>query len=158
VIPDPPGQKTVRSWLVEAGRRGQKSGGGFYDYDAARNPQPSPAADKVIEAFRAAAAGSIKEVSDEEILERSLYLEVNEGAKVLEDGIAIRASDIDVALINGYGWPVDRGGPMYYADQIGLDKVVGRLKEFELKYGPQYRPAPRLERLAAEGKKLTAKS
>jgi 3-hydroxyacyl-CoA dehydrogenase len=158
VIPDPPGQKTVRSWLVEAGRRGQKSGGGFYDYDAARNPQPSPAADKVIEAFRAAAGGSIKEVSDEEILERSLYLEVNEGAKVLEDGIAIRASDIDVALINGYGWPVDRGGPMYYADQIGLDKVVGRLKEFELKYGPQYRPAPRLERLAAEGKKLTAKS
>ena len=154
VIPDPPGQKTIRSWMVEAGRRGQKGGGGFYDYDEKRNPQPSAAADKIVEDFRQASGAQPKEVSDEEILERSLYLEVNEGAKVLEEGIAIRASDIDVALINGYGWPVDRGGPMYYADQIGLDKVVARLKAFEAKYGPQYKPAPRLERLAAAGKKF----
>jgi 3-hydroxyacyl-CoA dehydrogenase len=157
VIADPPGQQTIRSRMVAAGRRGQKGGGGFYDYDAQRNPQPSPTADSIIEDFRAAAGAAIKEVSDEEILERSLYLEVNEGAKVLEEGIAIRASDIDVAMINGYGWPVDHGGPMYYADQIGLDKVVAKLKEFELKYGPQYRPAPRLERLAAAGQKFTAK-
>jgi len=75
---------------------------------------------------------------------------------VLEQGVAARASDIDVALINGYGWPVDRGGPMYHADQVGLAKIVQRLKEFEAKYGARYRPAPLLERLAAEGKKLTA--
>jgi len=157
VIADPPGHQTIRGRMVEAGRRGQKGGGGFYDYDAQRNPQPSAAADQILAAYRAASGATIKEVSDEEILERSLYLEVNEGAKVLEEGIAIRASDIDVALVNGYGWPVDRGGPMYYADQIGLDKVVAKLKEFDLKYGPQYRPAPRLERLAAEGKTLTGK-
>lgn len=158
VIPDPPGQKTIRSWMVEAGRRGQKGGGGFYDYDEARNPKPSAAADQIIADFRKAANAQAKEVTDEEILERSLYLEVNEGAKVLEEGIAIRASDIDVALVNGYGWPVDRGGPMYYADQIGLEKVVARLKEFEARFGPQYKPAPRLERLAAEGKKLSDRS
>jgi len=157
VIADPPGHQTIRGRMVEAGRRGQKGGGGFYDYDAKRNPQPSPAADQILADYRAASGATIKEVSDEEILERSLYLEVNEGAKVLEEGIAIRASDIDVALVNGYGWPVDRGGPMYYADQIGLDKVVAKLKEFDLKYGPQYRPAPRLERLAAEGQTLTGK-
>jgi len=155
VIADPEKQ-SIRGWMVAAGRRGQKSGGGFYDYDAERNPRPSPAADQVIEAFRAAKGASPDEISDEEILERSLYLEVNEGAKVLEQGVAARASDIDVALINGYGWPVDRGGPMYHADQVGLAKIVQRLKEFEAKYGARYRPAPLLERLAAEGKKLTA--
>ena len=158
VIPDPPGHQTIRSVMVAAGRRGQKGGGGFYDYDESRNLQPSAAADKLIADYRTAQGGQDMEVSDEEILERSLYLEANEGAKVLEEGVAVRASDIDVALINGYGWPVDRGGPMYYADQVGLDKVVAKLKEFEAKYGPQYKPAPRLERLAAEGKKLTAKS
>ena len=157
VIADAPGTKTIRSWMVDAGRRGQKSGGGFYDYDEKRNPGPSAAADKIIADYVTSAGAAQIEVSDEEILERSLYLEVNEGAKVLEEGIAIRASDIDVALINGYGWPVDRGGPMYYADQVGLDKVVARLKEFEAKYGPQYKPAPRLERLVAEGEKLTAR-
>jgi 3-hydroxyacyl-CoA dehydrogenase len=156
VIPDPPGQKSIRSWMVEAGRRGQKGGGGFYDYDEKRNPRSSPAADAIVAKFREANGAKAVEVSDAEIVERSVLLEVNEGAKVLEEGVAIRASDIDVALINGYGWPVDRGGPMYYADQVGLEKVVARLKEFEAKYGPQYKPAPRLERLAAEGKKLTS--
>jgi 3-hydroxyacyl-CoA dehydrogenase len=154
VIADPPGQKSIRSWMVEAGRRGQKGGGGFYDYDEKRNPRPSPAADEIVARFREASGARPVEVSDEEILERSIYLEVNEGAKVLEEGIAIRASDIDVAMINGYGWPVDRGGPMYYADQVGLDKVVARLNEFAAKYGERYKPAPRLERLAAAGKKF----
>jgi 3-hydroxyacyl-CoA dehydrogenase len=154
VVPDPT-KASIRGWMVAAGRRGQKSGGGFYDYDAERNPRPSPAAREVIEAFRAAKGAAPAEVSDEEILERSLYLEVNEGAKVLEQGIAARASDIDVALINGYGWPVDRGGPMYHADQVGLPKIVQRLKDFEAKYGARYRPAPLLERLAADGNKLT---
>ena len=154
VIADPE-RKTIRGWLVEAGRRGQKGGGGFYDYDEARNPRPSAAADKVIDDYRKAKGAISAEVSDEEIVERSLFLEANEGAKLLEEGIAARASDIDVALINGYGWPVDRGGPMYHADQVGLAKVVERLKDFEAKYGVRYKPAPLLERLAAEGKKLT---
>jgi 3-hydroxyacyl-CoA dehydrogenase len=157
VIPDQPGTTTIRGFMTAAGRRGQKGGGGFYDYDEKRNPRPSPAADQLIEEFRRTFGGKAVEVSDEEILERSLYLEANEGAKVLEEGIASRASDIDVALINGYGWPVDHGGPMYHADQAGLDKVVARLREFEARYGPQYKPAPLLERLAAEGKKLTGK-
>jgi 3-hydroxyacyl-CoA dehydrogenase len=156
VIPDPE-RKTIRPLLVEAGRRGQKGGGGFYDYDEKRNPKPSAAADQIIAEFRKRAGEQPREVSDEEILERSIYLEVNEGAKVLEEGIAIRASDIDVALINGYGWPVDRGGPMFYADQTGLAKVVAKLKEFQAKYGERYKPAALLERLAAEGKTLTGK-
>ena len=159
VIPDAPGTKTIRAFLVEAGRRGQKGGGGFYDYDEKRNPSPSPAAQKIIDDYRqahgGAGGGAPAEISDEEILERSLFLEVNEGAKVLEEGVAIRASDIDVAMINGYGWPVDRGGPMHYADQIGLGKVVAKLREFEAKYGERYKPAARLEKLAAEGGKLT---
>ena len=154
VIADPE-KKTIRGWLVAAGRRGQKGGGGFYDYDEARNPRPSAAADEIIEEFRKAKGAVATQIGDEEILERGLFLEVNEGAKALEEGIAARASDIDVALINGYGWPVDRGGPMYHADQLGLAKVVERLKEFEAKYGARYKPAPLLERLAADGKKLT---
>jgi 3-hydroxyacyl-CoA dehydrogenase len=158
VVADRPGEKTIRSWMVEAGRRGQKSGGGFYDYDASGTPQASPEAEAVIARFRAAGAATTRDVTDAEILERSLYLEVNEGAKVLEEGIAMRASDIDVALINGYGWPSYRGGPMFYADQVGLAQVVARLKAFEAKYGPRYRPAALLERLAAEGRTLTGQS
>ena len=154
VIADPE-KKSIRGWMVAAGRRGQKGGGGFYDYDEKREPKPSAAGDKVVEEFRAAKGAEPAEVSDEEILERSLFLEVNEGAKLLEEGIAARASDIDVALINGYGWPVDRGGPMHHADQVGLAKVVERLRAFEAKYGARYKPAPLLERLVTEGKKIT---
>ena len=153
VIADPEKQ-SIRGWMVAAGRRGQKSGGGFYDYEGGA-PKPSEAAAQVIANFRKAKGGPAVEASDEEIVERGLYLEVNEGVKELEQGIAARASDIDVALINGFGWPVDKGGPMYHADQVGLAKVVERLKAFEVKYGPRYKPAPLLERLAAEGKKLT---
>jgi 3-hydroxyacyl-CoA dehydrogenase len=158
VIADRPGERTIRSWMVEAGRRGQKGGGGFYDYDEKRNPQASPEADAVIARFREASSATTLDVSDAEILERSLFLEVNEGAKVLEEGIALRASDIDVALINGYGWPKHRGGPMFYADQLGLTEVVVRLKAFEAKYGPRYRPAALLERLAAEGRTFTGQA
>jgi 3-hydroxyacyl-CoA dehydrogenase len=158
VIADPPGQKTIRSFMVEAGRRGQKGGGGFYDYDDKRRPQPSPDAEKIIAQYREASEAQAVEVSDAEILERSILLEVNEGAKVLEQGIAARASDIDVALTSGYGWPAYRGGPMFHADQVGLDKVVARLREFEARYGERYRPAALLVKLAAEGGRLTGKS
>ncbi|MDB5448683.1 MAG: fatty oxidation complex, alpha subunit [Phenylobacterium sp.] len=155
VIKPPPGTKTINSTLVEMGRRGQKSGGGFYDYDEKRNARPSPEAGKVIEQFRKDAGVTSRKIGDDEILERSIYSVINEGAKVLEEGIAMRASDIDVALVNGYGWPVYTGGPMFYADLVGVDKVVAKLKEFESKYGEQYKPAALLERVAAEGKKLS---
>jgi len=79
---------------------------------------------------------------------------INEGAKILEEGKAIRASDIDVVWENGYGWPVYRGGPMWYGDQVGLDKVLAKMKEFQAQMGDQFKPAPLLEKLAAEGKRF----
>jgi 3-hydroxyacyl-CoA dehydrogenase len=77
---------------------------------------------------------------------------VNEGAKILEEGIAIRSSDIDIVWINGYGWPVYRGGPMFYGEQVGLSKVLERLRDYESKLGPEFKPSMLLERLAADGK------
>jgi 3-hydroxyacyl-CoA dehydrogenase len=155
VIKPPPGQKTINSVLVENGRRGQKEGGGYYDYDENRNSTPSPEAAKIIEQFRKDSGVTSREVTDQEILERSIYSVINEGAKVLEEGVAVRASDIDVALINGYGWPVFTGGPMFYADTVGVANVVAKLKAFEAKYGETYKPATLLERVAAEGGKLS---
>jgi 3-hydroxyacyl-CoA dehydrogenase len=91
-------------------------------------------------------------VSDQEILERCIYALVNEGAKILEEGIALRASDIDIVYIYGYGFPRFRGGPMFYADSIGLDKVLASVRRFHEKHGEFWKPAPLLEKLAAEGK------
>jgi 3-hydroxyacyl-CoA dehydrogenase len=155
VIKPPPGEKTINSVMVEAGRRGQKGGGGFYDYDEKRNATPSPEAAKIIEQFRKDSGFTARQVGDDEILERSIYAVINEGAKVLEEGVAVRASDIDVALINGYGWPVYTGGPMFYADIVGVKTVVAKLKEFQAKFGDDYKPTALLERVAAEGGKLS---
>ena len=91
-------------------------------------------------------------ISDEEILEHYIYPMINEGAKILDEGMAQRASDIDIVWINGYGWPVYRGGPMFYADLIGPDKVLARMKEFEATMGEDFKPAALLESVAA-GKK-----
>jgi 3-hydroxyacyl-CoA dehydrogenase len=151
VIPPAPGKKSLMSAFVAAGRRGQKGGGGFYDYDAERNQKPSPEAAKIIDQFRKDAGVTQRSFTDQEILERALYPVINEGAKVLEEKVALRASDIDVALVNGYGWPVYTGGPMFWADLVGLDKVVAQLKS----RGKGYEPAPLLETAAAEGKKLS---
>ncbi|HEU4518830.1 MAG TPA: 3-hydroxyacyl-CoA dehydrogenase family protein, partial [Microvirga sp.] len=93
-----------------------------------------------------------RSVGDQEILERCLYPMINEGAKILEEGIAQRASDIDIVWINGYGWPVYRGGPMYYGDEIGLPTVLDRMRAFEADLGAEFRPAALLERLVAEGR------
>lgn len=98
----------------------------------------------------AKSGGAPRQVSDEEILQRTIYAIINEGAKILEEGKAIRPSDIDVIWVNGHGWPVYRGGPMYYADQIGLDKVLAKLKEFQAKYGEDWKPSALLENLAAQ--------
>jgi 3-hydroxyacyl-CoA dehydrogenase len=143
---------TIRDVLCEADRRGQKTGAGYYDYDENRNAKPSPVTETIIQDFIRASGANPRKISDEEILERTLYPMVNEGAKILEEKKAIRASDIDVVWQNGYGWPVHRGGPMYWADQIGLPKILERLKAYESAMGEQWKPAALLEQLAAEGK------
>ncbi len=141
-----------RDVLCTMDRRGQKTGAGFYDYDASRKATPSAVAQGVILDIAARKGVQRRAISDQEILERCLYPMINEGAKILEEGKAIRASDIDIVWINGYGWPVYRGGPMFYGDTVGLPVVLERLKAFEAEHGPQFKPAALLERLAAEGK------
>ena len=143
---------TIRDRLCELDRRGQKTGAGYYDYDANRNGSPSPVTEELVREFAARSGKEPRQFTDAEMVERMIYPMINEGAKILEEGKAIRASDIDVIWINGYNWPAYRGGPMFYADQIGLDKIVGRLRELEATAGPQWTPAPLLERLAADGK------
>jgi 3-hydroxyacyl-CoA dehydrogenase len=146
---------TLREVLCEMDRRGQKTGAGFYDYDENRNAKPSPVTEKVIQDFRAKQGINPRKISDEEILERCLYPMVNEGAKILEEKKAIRASDIDVVWLNGYGFPVYRGGPMYWGEQIGLAKVLDGMKAFQAKMGDAFKPSALLEKLVAENKKFS---
>lgn len=143
---------TIRDVLCEMDRRGQKTGAGYYDYDENRNAKPSPVTEKIINDFITKSGATPRKVSDEEILERCIYPMINEGAKILEEGKAIRASDIDVVWQNGYGWPVYQGGPMWYADHVGLPKVLEKLKAFQATHGDDFKPAALLERLVAEGK------
>jgi 3-hydroxyacyl-CoA dehydrogenase len=146
--------ETIRDVLCEMDRRGQKTGAGYYDYDENRNARPSPVTEKIIQDFIAKSGRNPRKISDQEILERCIYPMINEGAKILEEGKAIRASDIDVVWVNGYGWPVYRGGPMYYGDQLGPDKVLAKMKEFQGAMGDDFRPSALLEQLAADGKKF----
>jgi 3-hydroxyacyl-CoA dehydrogenase len=146
---------TLRDILCERGRFGQKTGAGYYDYDDRRHASPSPLTEQLLAHVRARAGVTPRQIESQELLERALYVMVNEAAKILEEGIAQRASDIDVIWVNGYGWPTYRGGPMYYADQVGLDKVLARLKHYEAELGPRFKPAPLLEKLVAEGKTIT---
>ncbi len=148
-------RSTIREILCEEGRRGQKTGAGFYDYDEARNAKPSAHVEQIIRDFAASKGVQQRAISDAEILERCTYPMINEGAKILAEGKAQRASDIDIVWIAGYGWPVYRGGPMFYADTAGLKTVLAKLKEFEAKFGEDFRPAPPLQRLAAEGGTFT---
>jgi 3-hydroxyacyl-CoA dehydrogenase len=143
---------TLREILCEVDRRGQKTGAGFYDYDDKRQARPSPVVEKIIRDFAAAKGIVSREVSEQEILERCLYPMINEGAKILEERIAIRASDIDVVWVNGYGWPVYRGGPMFYGDSIGLDKVLAKMQDFQARFGDDFKPAKLLVDLVAQGK------
>ncbi|HEY0104447.1 MAG TPA: 3-hydroxyacyl-CoA dehydrogenase NAD-binding domain-containing protein [Rhizomicrobium sp.] len=144
--------ETIRDVLCEADRRGQKTGAGYYDYDENRNARPSPVTEKIIRDFVAKSGKNPRTIPDDEILERTLYPMINEGAKILEEGKAIRPSDIDVVWVNGYGWPVYRGGPMHYADQIGLGTVLAKMKAFQATMGEAFKPSALLERLASEGK------
>ena len=145
-------RSTIREILCEEGRRGQKTGAGFYDYDEARNAKPSAHVETIIHEFAASKGIAQREIGDTEILERCIYPMINEGAKILEEGKAQRASDIDIVWIYGYGWPVYRGGPMFYADTIGLKTVLAKLKEFQAKFGDDFKPAALLEKLAAGGR------
>ncbi|QRE76667.1 3-hydroxyacyl-CoA dehydrogenase [Methylobacterium aquaticum] len=144
--------QSVRDLLCEQDRRGQKTSAGFYDYDAKRKATPSTVTEEIIAKVAERQGVTRRDATDQEILERTLYPMVNEGAKILEEGKAIRASDIDIVWINGYGWPVYRGGPMFWADTIGLPKVLERLRAYQAEYGDAFKPSALLERLAAEGK------
>jgi 3-hydroxyacyl-CoA dehydrogenase len=146
---------SIRDILCEEGRRGQKTGAGFYDYDEARNASPSAHVEGIIRDFAKSKGIEQRKVDDAEILERCIYPMINEGAKILEEGKAQRASDIDIVWINGYGWPVYRGGPMFYADTVGLKTVLGKLREYQGKFGDDFKPAALLEKLATEGGTFT---
>jgi 3-hydroxyacyl-CoA dehydrogenase len=126
---DPTRIENIRDALAAEGRWGQKKQAGFYDYDEKRAPSPSPRVAEIIEEFRARSGSTVREISDEEIVERTLYPMVNEGALILEEGKAQRASDIDVVWIYGYGWPVYRGGPMFWARTEGFPKIVAGLEK-----------------------------
>ena len=144
--------ETPRELLCEMDRRGQKTGAGFYDYDENRVAKHSPVTEKIILDLAAKKGINRRQISDEEILQRCIYPMINEGAKILEEGKAIRASDIDTVWINGYGWPVYRGGPMFYGDTVGLPEVLKVMQEFEGRHGADFKPSALLEKLAAEGK------
>ncbi len=145
--------------LCEMGRYGQKTGAGWYDYQPGkRDALPSPVVVKMIEDHRAALGVSPRRISDEEIVHRLVYSLVNEGAKILEEGIAGKASDIDMVYLTGYGFPLHRGGPMCYADNQGLFNVLQTMKKFAanpLDDASFWQPAPLLVRLAASGKTFT---
>lgn len=147
--------QTIRDVLCEADRRGQKTGAGYYDYDENRASKPSPFTEKVIKDFMAKSGATPRTLAEDEIRDRCIYAMINEGAKILEEKKAIRASDIDVVWVNGYGWPVYLGGPMYYADQIGLAKVHVKMKELQSRFGDAFKPAALLETLALQGKSFS---
>jgi 3-hydroxyacyl-CoA dehydrogenase len=143
--------------LCEAGRFGQKTGKGWYAYPpGARKPEPDPEVEAMIVAWRAEQGITPRKIGNDEIVERCVYALVNEGARLLEEGIAARASDIDMVYLTGYGFPMHRGGPMLYADEVGLYNVARRMREFAVTSGDKFwEPAPLIARLAADGKSLT---
>lgn len=147
--------ETIRERLCEADRRGQKTSAGFYDYDENRKGSPSAMVEEVILTKSREEGFERRAIGDDEILERLVYPMINEGAKILDEGIAQRASDIDVVWINGYGWPVYRGGPMFTADTIGPDVILEKMREFEARFGADFTPAPMLERIVREGGSFT---
>ncbi|HVL34905.1 MAG TPA: 3-hydroxyacyl-CoA dehydrogenase NAD-binding domain-containing protein, partial [Burkholderiales bacterium] len=142
--------------VCELGRLGQKAGKGFYRYDAGnRTPIPDPEVEALIQDHRREIGVTPRAISDEEIVERCIYALVNEGAQLLEEGIALRASDIDMVYLTGYGFPPYRGGPMFYADTVGLPAVLAAIERFRKGYrGDQWKPAPLLVRLAKESRRF----
>ena len=146
--------QTMREILCERDRRGQKTSAGYYDYDKERNATPSQIVEQLILELAAKKGITRRVVTDDEIRERCIYPMINEGAKILEEGKAIRASDIDIVWINGYGWPIYRGGPMFYGDTVGLPVVLAKMREFEARLGADFKPAKLLETMVNEGKRF----
>jgi 3-hydroxyacyl-CoA dehydrogenase len=143
----------VADRLCELGRFGQKTGAGYYRYEGDRTPRPDPDVEKIIVGVSTELGITRRPIGDEEILQRLLYPMVNEGAKILEEKLAIRASDIDVIWVYGYGWPVYRGGPMFWADSIGIRALRDRMLEFARRTGNEFwKPAPLLDHLADAGR------
>jgi len=147
--------ESIRDALCAIDRWGQKKGAGFYDYDEKRRPTPSPVVQQIIEDFAKQQGVERRSITDQEIIERTLYTMVNEGAKILEEGIAQRASDIDVVWVYGYGWPVYRGGPMFWADSEGLGKIVDGLKRQEERMKPDFSFSELLLAKAVKGESFT---
>ena len=145
-------QPLLEDRLCEIGRYGQKTGAGWYKYDENRRPSHDPEVDTLIAQVRSEIGRTPRAISAEEIVERAIYALVNEGARILEEGYALRAVDIDIIYLNGYGYPAYRGGPMWYADTVGLKKVYERVQEFDKEHGKLWTPAPLLKELAEEGK------
>ncbi len=147
-------QPYVEDKLCEMGRFGQKTGSGWYTYDADRRATPNPEVAKLVKKWTSEAGTPQRQVSAEEIVEREVYGLINEGARILEEGYALRAGDIDVIYLNGYGFPGFRGGPMWYADTVGVKKVYDRVCEFHKQHGILWEPAPLLKKLAETGGKF----
>jgi 3-hydroxyacyl-CoA dehydrogenase len=148
-------QRVVADAICEQGRFGQKTGAGWYRYEpGARDPIPDPVVTEIIESFRKERGITARKITDDEVVERCVFALVNEGARILDEKIAARASDIDVVYLNGYGFPQHRGGPMLHADIVGLPNVVRSLKRFAAEPGAEawWQPAPLLAKLADEGK------
>ena len=142
--------ETLRDRLCESGRLGQKSGKGFYVYDEKRNKSPDPEVEALIREFAESKQVQRREISKEEILKRCLYPMINEGFKILEEGMAVRASDIDIIWLNGYGWPIYEGGPMFYGNLIGFDKILSWLQKMEDEHGSDFAPSSYLEKIVKD--------
>jgi 3-hydroxyacyl-CoA dehydrogenase len=143
-------QPLAEDRLCEMGRYGQKTGAGWYKYDENRHAIPDPTVEENVRKWAAEAGIKQHAISKEEIVDRLIYALVNEGARILEEGYALRSVDIDVIYLTGYGFPAHRGGPMWYADTVGLKKVYDRVSEFHKQHGELWEPAPLLKRLVEE--------
>jgi 3-hydroxyacyl-CoA dehydrogenase len=138
--------------LCELGRYGQKTGAGWYKYDEQRRQVSDPEVARLIAKWVSEAEISQRQIGAEEIVDRCVYALVNEGARILEEGFALRAVDIDIIYLNGYGFPSYRGGPMWYADTVGLKDVYERIREFHNQHGEMWTPSPLLKQLAEQGR------
>jgi 3-hydroxyacyl-CoA dehydrogenase len=145
-------QPLAEDRLCEMGRYGQKTGAGWYKYDENRRAIPDPEVAEMIRNWTSEAGIPQRQISAEEIVHRCVYALVNEGARILEEGYALRAVDIDIIYLNGYGFPTYRGGPMWYADTVGLKIVYDRICEFKKQHGEIWESAPLLKQLAEQGK------
>jgi 3-hydroxyacyl-CoA dehydrogenase len=154
-----PGERysKIGDLICERGRFGQKTGAGYYRYEAgSRVPIPDPEIEALIVQASRDAGIERRHISDQEILERCLYQLVNVGARILEEGIAQRASDIDVIYLYGYGFPRYRGGPMFYADTVGLTEVLEAVQRYHARHGAFWKPSALLEKLATQGGRFNA--